>query len=174
MKKLLPVFILSLIFSLLFAERTYAQCPVCTAAALGGVGLARWLKIDDLVTGLWVGGALASTTAWTINWLNSKNIKFYGRKILVALITYGFVLVPFYYKGIITHPRNKYIGDFYLGIDKLVLGMAIGTIFLAIAVMAYQVVKRNNGGHAHFPFERIVFPIGTLTILSVIFYFITK
>lgn len=174
MKKLLLIALLSSGFVPLSAGQAYAQCPVCTAAALGGVGLARWLKIDDLVTGLWVGGALASTTAWTINWLNKKNIKFVGRKILIALITYGFVLVPFHYKGIITHPRNKYIGDFYLGIDKLVLGIIIGTIFLAVAVMAYETVKRKNAGHAHFPFEKVAFPIGALAIMSVIFYFITK
>lgn len=158
----------------LHATSAYAICPVCTAAAIGGVGLSRWLGIDDLASGVWIGGALASMTGWTVNWLNAKGIKFWGRNVLLVLLYYGFVVIPFYYKDLITHPRNKYIGTTNIGIDKLILGIIVGTIVFVLSVMAYEVIKRKNGGHAHFPFEKIAFPIGSLLIVSVIFYFITK
>lgn len=35
-----------------------AQCPVCTVAIGVGVGLCRYLGIDDLITGLWIGALL--------------------------------------------------------------------------------------------------------------------
>lgn len=164
----------TLVATLALTSKTHAICGVCTAAALGGVGLARWLKIDDLVTGLWVGGLLVSVTGWTINWLNEKNIKFKGRKILVTLLYYGLVLIPFYTQGLITHPGNKYIGTTYLGIDKLLLSIIIGTIFFVIAVLAYEAIKKKNNGHAWFPFQKVAMPIGTLAILSVIAWVITK
>jgi len=166
--------LLAVIATLTLTTKTHAVCGVCTAAALGGVGLARWLKIDDLVTGLWIGGLLVSVTGWTINWLNKKNIKFKGRKILVTLIYYGLVLVSFYTQGLITHPGNKYIGTAYLGIDKLFLSIIVGTIFFIIAILAYEVIKKKNDGHAWFPFQKVAMPIGTLAILSVVAYLITK
>ncbi len=173
-KRFLTSLILSTLYFLLSASKARAICGVCTGAAVAGVGLTRWLGIDDLVSGLWVGGALASVTGWTINWLNKKEIRFYGRKILVALLYYGFVVIPFYYYDIATHPRNKYIHETYIGIDKLILSIFIGTIFFVIANKTYEYLKAKNGGHGHFPFEKVVFPIGTLLILSGIAWLINK
>jgi hypothetical protein len=33
-------------------------CPVCTIAVAGGVGLCRYLGIDDLISGSWIGALL--------------------------------------------------------------------------------------------------------------------
>jgi hypothetical protein len=35
-------------------------CPVCTIAVAGGVGLCRYLGIDDLISGAWIGALLFS------------------------------------------------------------------------------------------------------------------
>lgn len=168
------VLLLSTVYFLLSTSQAHAICGVCTAAAMAGVGLARWLRIDDLVSGLWIGGALASTTAWTIDWMNRKNYRFHGRKILIAFLYYAFVIIPFYEIDIITHPHNKYIRQTYIGIDKLVLSIIIGTVFFYAANKFYEYLKARNGGHAHFPYQKVVMPIGTLLILSVIAWLITK
>ncbi|MEK9155857.1 MAG: hypothetical protein AAB360_00950 [Patescibacteria group bacterium] len=175
-KTLIYLFCLFLLltFNFLFAAPASAICPVCTAAAIGGVGLSRWLGIDDLVSGLWIGGALASVTGWTISWLNAKEIRFKGRKILVALLYYGLVVIPLYYSDLVNHPGNKYLGNTYIGIDKLILAIIVGTISFVFAVKWYEKIKAKNGGRARFPFQKIVMPIGTLLILSVIAYLITK
>jgi len=80
-KFLLALFIL--LFSFLIFDQTRAFCPVCTVAVGAGVGLCRYLGIDDLISGAWIGGLLMSLTLWTIEWLNKKKIKFLFRKILV-------------------------------------------------------------------------------------------
>ena len=62
--------------SLFMAKTSLAVCPVCTVAVGAGVGLSRWLGVDDLITGTWIGGLLVSMIWWTIDWLNKKNIRF--------------------------------------------------------------------------------------------------
>ncbi len=103
-------------------------CAVCTIAVGSCVGLARWLKIDDRITGLWVGALIASLIAWTIHYLDKKNIRFKGRKILTAVLWYAFVIVPFYFTGLMGHPINK-----CWGIDKLLFGIILGSIIFVIA-----------------------------------------
>ena len=160
-----------LILAALFIPITKASafCPICTIAAGMGVGLSRWLGIDDTITGTWLGGLLLAASFWTIDWLNKKNIHFLFRKILVFVLYYGLVVIPLYWIDVIGHPFNK-----LFGIDKLVVGVVIGSIVFWAAHVFYQFLKKKNGGHAHFPFERIVIPVASLIIISGIFYFLTK
>lgn len=150
------------------------MCSLCTIAAGTGLIIFRKLGIDDAITGLWIGGLLISLTLWTINWLKSKKIGFFGMNFLTGAVYFAAVLIPFYQKNIIS---KKILGSHYqtlFGVDKLVLGILIGSIFLLAGVITYEILKKKNGGHAHFPFEKVVLPIAPLILLSVIFYFITK
>ncbi|MEK7482384.1 MAG: hypothetical protein AAB620_01160, partial [Patescibacteria group bacterium] len=148
-----------------------AICPVCTIAVAGGVGLSRWLGIDDSITGLWVGGLIVSMIIWTIAWLSKKNIRFFGRKIIVVLAYYVAVVLPLYLKGIIGDPSNTFCG---CGIDKLIVGIASGSIGFAIGAILYHYLKKKNQGKAYFPFQKVVLPIAPLIILTVVFYFLTR
>ena len=168
MKKIFTFF-LTIGAMLFWALPAKAVCPVCTVAVIGGLGLSRWFGIDDTVTGVWAGALVASMTLWTINWLNKKNIKFYGRKILVAVFWYGLTFVPLHYMDIIGHPLNK-----LWGMDKFILGVIIGSIIFAAAAILYEYLKKKNHDKPHFPFERVAMPIAALAIISAIFYFITK
>jgi len=147
------------------------MCGVCTAAALAGVGLSRWLKIDDSISGLWIGGMLISLSIWTAKWLGDKfpKINFFGLTFIVGFIYYALIIIPFYQKGIMGHPKNV-----LFGIDKLLLGLVVGSIFFYLGGELYKIVKTKNGGHAQFPFQKVVIPVAILAILSGIFYFITK
>jgi hypothetical protein len=156
---LLPVLVLTTV---------KAQCPICTAAVIGGVGLARWLKIDDAITGLWVGGLIVSTIIWTINWCNRKKLNFWARDILIVIAYYTIIIIPLYYYNIIGHPLNK-----LWSVDKLMLGTVIGSIFFYAAYLQYEKYKKEHG-KALFPFQRVVMPVGTLLALSLIFYFVTR
>ena len=160
---------LFLLMLLLFPSSSSAQCPVCTVAVIGGVGFTRWLKIDDTISGLWIGGLLTSLTLWTINWLNSKKIKFIGRKPLVVIFYYFLTIAPMYWTKFIGHPLNK-----VWGVDKLVFGIAIGTVLYSISIFSYQLLKERNGGRPHFPYEKIAFAVLPLAIFSALFYFIFK
>jgi len=174
MKRKLPLLFFAsilglLLFTFSFPLITHAICPVCTVAALAGVGLSRWLGVDDTITGLWIGALIVSSALWTVNWLATKNIKFFGIKAVSLIFYYAAVFIPFWEKGIVGHPKNM-----LWGIDKLVLGTAVGSIFFYLSVYVYEEIKKNNGGHAKFPYQKIVIPISTLAILSLVFYFIVK
>ncbi|MFA7254283.1 MAG: hypothetical protein WC107_07100 [Patescibacteria group bacterium] len=154
----------------LLPVKALAFCPVCTVAAAAAVGLSRWLGVDDTISGLWIGGLTISAIGWTINWLRKKKINFWWSNLLVALVYYGMIMIPFYKIDIISfHPSNL-----LWGVDKLFLGIIIGSLFFVLGNFLYQYVKEKNGGHAHFPFEKIVFPVTPLLILSLTFYLITK
>lgn len=161
------IFFLGLV-SLITPGSAQAVCPVCTIAVGAGVGLSRWLGIDDTITGLWIGGLIVSLIIWTINWLDKKNIRFFGRKVLITLAYYLLIILPLYYSKIMGHAFNK-----IWGIDKLLFGIIIGSIAFLLGAVAYRQIKKTRG-QAHFHFQKVLMPIAPLLILSIIFYIFIK
>ena len=153
------------------AGKALAVCPVCTVAVGAGIGFSRWLGIDDSITGLWLGAFLLSISLWTIDWLDRKNIRFFLKKSVVILAYYAMAIVPLYYAKIIANPVAFACS---CASDRLLLGTIEGTAAFFFAVKFYEFLKQRNDGHAHFPYEKIVFPIATMVIFTIIFYTITK
>ena len=139
-------------------------CPVCTIAVASGVGLCRYLGIDDLISGVWIGAFLFSLFLGTINFLNKKKIKFFLRKPLIFLFWYGIVIIPFLKIGIIGHPLNK-----FLGVDKLIFGIFSGTIVFSLALLLENYLRKINQGRTFFKFQKVVIPVLFLIILSLTF-----
>lgn len=145
-----------------------AQCPVCTIAVAGGVGLARYLGISDLISGLWVGALIVLMIMWTLKWLNKKNIKFPFRRLVVIFLFYFLTIPPLYWTHLIGQPENK-----FLGIDKLTFGTIVGSIIFLIGYwLENSFLRKRKQGKAHFPFQKVIIPISFLIVFSVIFYFI--
>ncbi|OGF30426.1 hypothetical protein A3H09_02145 [Candidatus Falkowbacteria bacterium RIFCSPLOWO2_12_FULL_45_13] len=144
-----------------------AVCPICTVAVCASVGLSRWLGVDDTITGLWIGGLAVSIIIWTIDWLNRKQIRFFGRQPLIVIGYYLLILWPLYYYNMTGLPLNK-----LWGIDKLLLGLSLGTIGFLIGALLNGYLKKKNNGRAYFPFQKVVLPVGILAILSLTLYLI--
>jgi hypothetical protein len=142
-----------------------AVCPVCTIAVAGGVGLCRFLGIDDLISGAWIGALLFSLFLWTIEWLDKRKIKFLFRKPLVFVFWYGLTIFPLMKIGIIGHPQNK-----FFGIDKLVFGIFSGTIVFLLSILFEDYLRKKNQGKAYFKFQKVLIPILFLIVLSLIFW----
>lgn len=155
--------------ALLFASSAQAVCPICTIAVGAGVGFSRYLGIDDTITGLWIGGLVVSMIMWTINWLDKKNIYFRGRKIITTFGYYALIVAPLYWMDIMGHPFNT-----MWGMDKLLLGIIIGSVAFFLGGIWYYRLKAKNNGHSYFPFQKVVMPVSPLIILSFLFYFLTK
>lgn len=163
----------ALLASFLLTERVYAICPVCTVAVGAGLGLAEYLHIDDSISGLWIGALTVSMIMWTINWLNGRKIKFLGRRPLVFLGYYALIVIPLYlqfkHKGVLGHFNHQ-----LWGVDKLFLGIGVGSLLFFLGAKVYLYLKARNNGRAHFPFEKIVLAVMPLVIMSLVFYFLTK
>ncbi|MCS6788984.1 MAG: hypothetical protein NZ484_00190 [Patescibacteria group bacterium] len=149
-------------------KKTLAVCPLCVIAVAGGLELSRLLKIDDLITGLWVGGLIVALIYWTIDFLIKKNINFKFRNLLIILIWYAFVGVGIYFAKI-----NSEILLNLQFLNKLNLGIILGSLAFWFGAETHQFLKQKNN-KSYFPFQKVVMPIIPILILSIIFYILLK
>jgi len=164
------IFLLLVIcYLLLFAPSVYAVCPACTVAVGAGVGLSRWLGIDDTITGLWIGGFLISSSLWLDSYLEGKKIKFPRRTFALVLVFYLVTVFPLYFTGIIGHPYNK-----IWGIDKLIFGTGIGSVLFLLSIFLDKYLRTKNSGRVYFYYQKVVLPVLLLLLGSGVFYFLTK
>ncbi|MCS7200848.1 MAG: hypothetical protein NZ822_01715 [Patescibacteria group bacterium] len=143
------------------------MCPICTVGVVAGLGISRYLNVDDLIFGLWVGALLISLTFWTVIWLEKKTKN--RRAIFLGLslfFWYGLTIIPLYIKGFIGHPLNR----IWL-IDKLILGIIVGTIVMIIALKIEKILRKRNNDRVIFPFQKVIIPLFLLLVASLIIHF---
>lgn len=142
------------------------MCPVCTMAVGAGVGLSRWLGVDDLVFGLWIGGLLVSLIGMTILWLNKQNLKNNLLRLLIIFLYYFFTIGPLYWTKIIGNPCNH-----IWGLDRIIWGIIIGSLVFLIAYRFHLWLKKKNRNKVFFPFQKVIIPVIFLLIISLIIFF---
>ena len=131
----------------LFLVSAKAFCPVCTVAVGAGLVFAKEMGIDDVISSIWIGGLLLSMSLWLINWLKSKKFKFPFLKIIIFLLMYGLVIVPFMISKTIGASYNR-----LWGIDKIVLGIILGTGGFAGGMLISNYLMTKNNSKVYFPF----------------------
>ena len=142
------------------------MCPVCTLAVGAGLGLSRYLGIDDAISGIWAGALVISISFWLTDWLKKKNYKF---PIYLSVIFWtAFTYIPLWKVGIIGHPFNV-----IWGIDKFIFGSIIGASVFLLAVFLDKKVRKING-KLLFNFQKVIIPISFLATASLIIWTITK
>ncbi len=164
-------FLLSAVASLgtVVANTAQAVCPVCVVAVGAGVGLCRWLGVDDTISGLWIGALIVAAIMWTLIWLDKKQRNFKYSQIIVSAACYILIILPLYSFNIMGHPLNK-----VFGIDKLLFGIIFGSVVFLLSHYANLFLKNKNQGKVYFPYQKVAVPLVFLIITSVIFYFIIK
>jgi len=68
--------------------------------------------------------------------------------------------------------HHSMLGLGVLGIDKLLIGIIVGSV-LSYLWMNFGSMVRNKKGKVFIPFQTIILTVVTLTVFSLIFYFIT-
>jgi len=169
MKKWKAVLFAAAVLGLGLTIEARAVCPVCTVAVTTGIGLSRWLGVDDSVSGVWLGGLIVSLIIWSTNWMEERSVRFKWRGLVTSLAYYLLICAPLYLGGILGHPSNT-----LFGIDKLALGIGAGSGAFYLGARWYESLKEKNLGHANFPFQKVVMPITPLIVLSALFYFLSK
>lgn len=169
MKRIKISFLISALAIALTARVVQAVCPACTIAATAGVGLCRWLGIDDIISGIWLGGMIVSSTLWFLSWLNKKKPAWKKMDWPVFILMYAIVVVPLYFTNIIGHPNNR-----IWGIDKLLSGIVIGSLVFALSIWLHSYLKKKNNGRSFFPLQKAAVPVIFLIIASFLAYFIAK
>lgn len=157
-------FILFLSASFLHPLKAFANpaCAVCTVAIGASVGIARKLGIEDSIVGLWAGALLTLLGYWTIIFFDKRNWHFFGRNFLLMLISVG--MIGFIYISEISYQPRIIWQIFYL--DPILFSSMLGMLIYIYSQKFYQWMKMKNGGHAHFPFEKVVLPLILLLLTS--------
>lgn len=166
MKKFVPIISLCIF---LIAKKSEAVCAICTLSICLGVGLSRWLGIDDVISGLWIGGLIISIIIVALKWLNMKKIKFKLKELTVSIFIYSLIIYLLYIQGMIGIQSNT-----LFCVDKLLLGIFFGSVALLAGIWSNAIIKKRNNSKAYFPFQKVVIPIAFLSILSGVFYFIVR
>ncbi len=146
-----------------------AVCPVCTIAVGAGLEGARLLGVDDVITGIWAGGLTLSLFFWTAGWLKKHGVKSFLWQIFVPFVVYYGLLAMVYLLPGVTFGANT-----LWGIDKFMLGIIVGTLAFYFGARWYTKIKRENGGHAKFAFQKVVVPLSFLAVATLVFWLITK
>lgn len=170
MKKLLLFLLFSSSLFLSFFSTAKAVCPICTVAVGAGLGLSRWLGIDDAISGIWIGGLILSSSLWLLDWLKKKWPKLIINHwpLAIILVMYLLVLGPLAWTDILGHPFNT-----FWGIDKLIVGTAVGSLAFLASIWADKKVRKIKGKQL-FNYQKIIFPVGLLAFFSLIMYFVIK
>ena len=163
--KMFSVLFFLLTYFYLLPREALAHCPLCTAGAVAGLFLSRWLGIDDSITGVWMAAFLAASSLWAANSLKKKYIP--GQNTLIYLAVFASTIWSFYaFKLVSEH------AGLIMGIPKLIFGMWAGGILFYFVDILNLAIKKVRG-KSLFPYQSIVFSLDSMLFLSLaLFIFI--
>lgn len=154
-----------------------AHCPLCTAGAAVGVGIARAYGVDDSIVGFWLGAFVAASALWIDRLLRKRGIEYPFQGFILIAISLLALAVPLYYTGIITNVEvvksmrdyQTILGMQALGLDKLFSGLLFGTVLIAgvFTVSDYITEKR---GKRLFRYQGLILMAVTLIIVTVLLW----
>lgn len=151
-----------------FKAAANPACAVCTVAIGASLSLARSLGVDDCVIGVWAGAMLAMLGYWTMRFFDKRGWYFKGRDALLMAVSVA--MIGFMYLGELTYTPMIIGYIFYM--DSFLFATIIGALTLILGMHLYAWMKARNGGHAHFPFEKVVVPIVLVLLVSLSFHYL--
>jgi hypothetical protein len=166
--KLKLTFLLAILF-LTFPTKALAVCPICTVAVGAGLGISRWIGIDDSVTGIWIGGLILSSGLWLADWIGKKGWRVPYKEIISVGLFFLFVIPPLYWGKMIGLSGNT-----LWGLDKVLLGTIIGSIIFIIGVWLDKWSRMTNGDKVYVYYQKVIIPVFLLSLVSFVFYLITS
>jgi hypothetical protein len=146
---------------LILATPALAQCPVCIVTVGGGMFLAKKLGIDDLLISIWISALNVAITFWMAPKIK---IKYFKNPYILSLLMMGLTLFYFQFTDQIGGSGNR-----LLGIDKIILGQVVGLLAMYAGNFLYAFTKEKNHHHALFPYAKVVFPVGLVVAITVLF-----
>jgi hypothetical protein len=154
---------------LAFPIKAHAVCPICTIAVGAGLGISRWIGIDDAITGIWVGGLILSSGLWLGDWVSKKKWRIPYPNPISVLLMFLFVIPPLYWSKMIGLP-----GNLIFGTDKVLFGTIVGAIVFLFGTRTDKWLRTMNSGKVYVYYQRVIVPVFLLTLASYILYLIDK
>jgi hypothetical protein len=167
--KLVLILLSALVIFLGTTTQVHAVCPICTVAVGAGLGISRWLGIDDTVTGIWIGGLILSSGLWLADWIGKKGWRVPHKEVVSVGLFFLFIIPPLYWGKMMGLSGNT-----LWGLDKVLLGTIIGSIIFLVGVWLDKWLRTTNGDRVYVYYQKVIIPVFLLSLASFVFYIITK
>lgn len=139
------------------------MCPVCAVGVAVGVGLSRWLGVDDSISGIWIGALLLILAILSVKpFFKNRDKKPFWVYILSIVIWWLLAFLPLYFIGFLSDCGKIW------GIPRLVFSSLVGLIVVLLAVGLDKFLRTKKDGKAHFPYQKVIIPIAFLIIASLV------
>jgi hypothetical protein len=172
MKRLSVCFLCVFCVFALLTSVAQAVCPVCTIAIGAGLESMRVLGVKDVLTGIWAGGLTVSLIGWTAGYMRKHNVKNPIWYLLNAIVYIA--LLASVYVFPLDNPIVKWWDNCMWYMDQFLLGILVGAVTFIAMELWYLHIKKKNGGHALFPFQKVVMPFTGLLLMTGVFWAIIK
>ena len=128
--------------------------------------LAQKLGIDDFLVSLWISGLNTAISFWMATKIKHR---IFGSPIILSILMYLLTLSYFIFTRQTGSANNQ-----ILGVDKIILGQTLGLLIWGLGIFIDRRSRVLNGGKILFKFQKVIFPVGTLVIFTLIFKLIFK
>lgn len=147
-------------------KAAYAQCPVCIVTVGGGMFLAKQLGVDDFLVSLWISALNTAISFWIAPKIKNKVL---GNPVILSILMLGLTLSYFIFSNKTGSPSNQ-----IMGLDKLIFGQSLGLLVMFLGIFIDRYSRKLNNGKILFPYQKVVFPVGSLIIFTILFKLIFK
>jgi len=138
--------------------------PICAIGITGGFVFSRWLGIDEIVLGIWLGALLLSLSIQINKYFIKKNIIFPFSFWLVFIFLLLTTYLPL---------KNKFefgwdVPNNFCGFPRIIFGAALGIIVFCLIDKINNWLIQKNNNKVYFYYQRVIVPISGLILASVI------
>jgi len=136
--------------------------PICAIGIASGLGISRWLGIDDMTLGLWIGALILSFSIQFNIFLDKKGKSFPFSFWVIFLSSWILSFLP------ILMNFSKYTICSICGFPEIICGSVLGilTLFLVDKANLFVIDKHNK--KVYFHYQKVIIPIIGLIIASFI------
>ena len=135
--------------------------PVCAIGIASGLAISRWLGIDDLTLGLWIGALILSFSIQFNIFLGKKGKSFPLSFWVIFLGTSALSFLPIL-KTLLVDPSCIF------GIPRVILGSILGALILFIVDKVNLLIIDRHNKKVYFYYQKAIIPIIALIIISMI------
>ncbi len=136
--------------------------PICAIGIASGLGISRWLGIDDMTLGLWIGALILSLSIQFNIFLDKKGKSFPFSFWVIFLSSWILSFLP------ILMNFGKYTICSICGFPEVICGSVLGVLTLFLVDKANLFVIDKHNKKVYFYYQKVIIPIIGLIIVSMI------
>jgi len=135
--------------------------PLCAIGIAGGLQISRWLGINDLTLGLWIGALILSLSFQFNRFLIKKGWSFKFSFWLILILTFVFSFMP------LMNDLFSGKASLYCGVPQIIIGAILGGLVLFLADKINDAIIKKHHNRVYFYYQRTIVPIIALILLSI-------